>query len=103
MQDGSLLIHSLAIAEGRVHAVVVLGRNQLQRILASEGIVAEPGFHRWRVVEAFRAEFAFARGRAESTFRERQERRWQVQPYEMLALQTLQRDSLQKRMIGVQQ
>ena len=90
------------IAEGRVHAVVVLGGNQLQRILAPQRLIAEARFHRRRVLQTFRSELAFARGRSEAALSERQERRISgastVQPHEMLALQALQRDPVQERM-----
>src|SRR5665213_1174111 len=110
MQDRSLFIDARAIAEGRVHTVVVLGRDQLQRVLAAQRLVTEARFHRRSVFQALRAEFTFAGWRAELAMSEGQERGIfgcgagsYIETHEVLAIQTLQRDPVEEWMPRAQE
>ena len=100
VQHRGLPVDARAIAEGRVHAVVVLRRNHFQWIAFLQLRVAETRFDRRLVIEMLRAELAFSRWCAESAFRERQKRLGEIQANGMLAIQALERNAFEERMTG---
>src|SRR5206468_3038431 len=58
VQRGGFEIHRIAMSESGIHAVIVLGRNHLERIFPPNRLVAMARFHRRRVVEIRRTEVA---------------------------------------------
>ncbi len=71
VQGGGLEVGGVAMAEGGVHAVVVLGRDHFQGILAPQRSVAVARFDGRRVVQLFGAEIALADRRCRSRRRRR--------------------------------
>src|SRR5205807_8680025 len=91
-------------------AVVVLGRNQFQRVFAAQLLVAVARFYGRRVAQGFGMEMALAIGGAETASGEGQERRavfgaifGQAEADEMLAIQLFERDSFDKGMRRIEQ
>src|SRR5713226_2974621 len=70
VKHGGLRIGARAVSERRIHAVVVFGGNQLQRITAAQRLIAETRFERRCVIQTLRSQLATARGRTEASLGE---------------------------------
>src|SRR5271154_885179 len=99
LDDGGLAVHVAAIAEGRVHAVVVLRRNHFERKTFLQGRIAEAGFDGRRVGQMLRAELAFSGGRAEAV-RKREKWAAEVQADGVFAIEAFKCNAVEERMAG---
>src|SRR5204863_291884 len=72
VQYRRLLVDAVPVAEGRVHAVVIFRRDQLQRKLRAQAGIAVTRFDGRDVFQSGEIQVAFAIGRAEVALGERQ-------------------------------
>src|SRR5436305_7206960 len=91
------------MAERGVHAVVVLRRDELERILTPQSCVAMPRLHWRRVIQFAGAEMALAVRGAELSIRERLERFGNAEAHELLAVKFLQGNPTHERMRRIEQ